>query len=146
AGTYFYHGHYGMQRSAGLYGSLIVKDGKEPFRYDEEFNLLLSDWWHKSSHDQQIDLSSKPFRWIGEPQSLLINGRGQFNCSLAAQFSKSRVPQCKLRGDEQYAPQILHVHPNKTYRLRVASSTALSSLNLAIGGLELVVTPPLLPK
>ncbi|XP_049388947.1 L-ascorbate oxidase-like isoform X2 [Solanum stenotomum] len=68
AGTYFYHGHYGMQRSAGLYGSLIVEDEKEAFHYDEEFNLLLSDWWHKSSHDQQIDLSSKPFRWIGEPQ------------------------------------------------------------------------------
>lgn len=60
-----------MQRSAGLYGSLIVevpKDEKEPFHYDEELNLLLSDWWHKSYHDQQIDLSSKPFRWIGEPQ------------------------------------------------------------------------------
>ncbi|KAJ8528981.1 hypothetical protein K7X08_035816 [Anisodus acutangulus] len=117
AGTYFYHGHYGMQRSAGLYGSLIVevpKDKKEPFHYDGEFNLLLSDWWHKSSHDQQIDLSSKPFRWIGEPQALLMNGRGQFNCSLAAQLSKSAAPQCKLRGDEQYAPQILHVHPNKT--------------------------------
>lgn len=60
-----------MQRSAGLYGSLIVelpKDEKEAFHYDGEFNLLLSDWWHKSSHDQLIDLSSKPFRWIGEPQ------------------------------------------------------------------------------
>ncbi|CAN4123196.1 unnamed protein product [Withania somnifera] len=68
AGTYFYHGHYGMQRSAGLYGSLIVEDEKEPFHYDGEFNLLLSDWWHKSSRDQQTDLSSKPFRWIGEPQ------------------------------------------------------------------------------
>lgn len=60
-----------MQRSAGLYGSLIVDvaDGeKEPFRYDGEFNLLLSDWWHKSVHDQEVGLSSNPFRWIGEPQ------------------------------------------------------------------------------
>ncbi|KAH0784124.1 hypothetical protein KY290_003722 [Solanum tuberosum] len=142
AGTYFYHGHYGMQRSAGLYGSLIVevpKDEKEAFHYDEEFNLLLSDWWHKSSHDQQIDLSSKPFRWIGEPQTLLMNGRGQFNCSLAAQFSKLPITQCKLRGDEQYAPQIFKAHPNKTYRLRVASTTALASLNLAIEGHKMMV-------
>lgn len=73
-GTYFYHGHYGMQRSAGLYGSLIVDmaDGeKEPFRYDAEFNLLLSDWWHKSVHEQEVGLSSNPFRWIGEPQVIL---------------------------------------------------------------------------
>ncbi|PIN16915.1 L-ascorbate oxidase [Handroanthus impetiginosus] len=71
AGTYFYHGHYGMQRSAGLYGSLIVdvaEGENEPFHYDGEFNILLSDWWHKSSHEQEVDLSSIPMRWIGEPQ------------------------------------------------------------------------------
>lgn len=73
AGTYFYHGHLGMQRSAGLYGSLIVdvaEGEKEPFHYDGEFNLLLSDWWHKSVHEQEVGLSSNPFRWIGEPQVL----------------------------------------------------------------------------
>ncbi|XWS53245.1 hypothetical protein CRYUN_Cryun11dG0141100 [Craigia yunnanensis] len=141
-GTYFYHGHYGMQRSAGLYGSLIVEvaDGeKEPFHYDGEINLLLSDWWHQSVHEQEVGLSSNPFRWIGEPQTLLINGRGQFNCSLAAKFSNSSVSQCKFRGNEQCAPQILHVHPNKTYRLRIASTTALASLNLAIGGHKMLV-------
>ncbi|KAK4356470.1 hypothetical protein RND71_025441 [Anisodus tanguticus] len=142
AGTYFYHGHYGMQRSAGLYGSLIVdvaENEREPFHYDGEFNLLLSDWWHKGSHEQEVDLSSNPFRWIGEPQTLLINGRGQYNCSLAAQSSKPPLPQCKLRGGEQYAPQILRVRPNKTCRLRLASTTALASLNLAIGGHKMVV-------
>lgn len=142
AGTYFYHGHYGMQRSAGLYGSLIVdvaEGEKEPFHYDGEFNLLLSDWWHQGVHDQEVALSSRPFRWIGEPQTLLINGRGQYNCSLAAHFSNSSATQCKLRGNEQCAPQILHVLPNKTYRIRLASTTALASLNLAIANHKLVV-------
>ncbi|XP_055835815.1 L-ascorbate oxidase [Solanum dulcamara] len=142
AGTYFYHGHYGMQRSAGLYGSLIVdvaQGEREPFHYDGEFNLLLSDWWHIGSHEQEVDLSSNPLRWIGEPQTLLINGRGQYNCSMAAQFSNPRLPQCMIRGGEQYASQILRVRPNKTYRLRLASTTALASLNLAIGGHKMVV-------
>ena len=70
-GTFFYHGHLGMQRSAGLYGSLIVdppQGKKEPFHYDGEINLLLSDWWHQSIHKQEVGLSSKPIRWIGEPQ------------------------------------------------------------------------------
>ncbi|XVE59122.1 hypothetical protein DITRI_Ditri05aG0020100 [Diplodiscus trichospermus] len=138
-GTYFYHGHYGMQRSAGLYGSLIVDvaDGKkEPFgKYDGEFNLLLSDWWHQSIHEQGAGLYSNPFRWIGEPQSLLINGTGQFNCSLAAKFSNSSVNECNFAIPEykQCEPKILQVLPNKKYRLRIASTTALSSLNLAIG-------------
>ncbi|XAR60286.1 L-ascorbate oxidase [Bertholletia excelsa] len=142
AGTYFYHGHYGMQRSAGLYGSLIVdvaEGEKEPFHYDGEFNLLLSDWWHKSVHEQELGLSSKPFRWIGEPQSLLINGRGQYNCSLAARFSNSSGSQCMFKGSEQYAPDVLRVQPNKTYRLRVASTTALASLNLQIGNHKMVL-------
>lgn len=142
AGTYFYHGHYGMQRSAGLYGSLIVEVGegqKEPFHYDGEFNLLLSDWWHKGSQEQEVALSSKPFRWIGEPQTLLINGRGQYNCSLAAHVTNSSSPQCQFRGNEQCAPQILHVQPHKTYRLRVSSTTALASLNLQIGNHKMVM-------
>ncbi|KAH1106047.1 hypothetical protein J1N35_009815 [Gossypium stocksii] len=83
-GTYFYHVHYGMQRSEGLYGSLIVDiaDGKkEPFRYDDEPNLLLSDWWHKSSHEQEVDISSNPYRWIGEPQDhnvTVVQGDGNY--------------------------------------------------------------------
>lgn len=75
-------------------------------------------------------------------QSLLINGRGQYNCSLAAQFSNGTTEQCKLRGNEQCAPQILHVLPNKTYRIRIASTTALASLNLAVAVSPLF--PPLL--
>ncbi|KAJ9557306.1 hypothetical protein OSB04_011920 [Centaurea solstitialis] len=141
AGTYFYHGHYGMQRSAGLYGLLIVdvEEGKkEPFQYDGEFNLLLSDWWHKGVHDQEVDLSSNPFRWIGEPESLLINGRGQYNCSLAAAHD-SKASGCTFRGNEACAPNILHVKPNKTYRLRVASTTSLASLNLAIGNHKMLM-------
>lgn len=71
AGTYLYHGHYGLQRTAGLYGSLIVnlaKGKKEAFDYDGELNLLLSDWWHKTTLEQEVGLSSIPFKWVNEPQ------------------------------------------------------------------------------
>lgn len=141
AGTYFYHGHYGMQRSAGLYGSLIVdvaEGEKEPFHYDGELDMLLSDWWHESIHEQSVGLSSIPFRWIGEPQSLLINGKGQYNCSFAAEFSNGSSTMCQLK-NRQCTPHLLYVQPNKTYRLRIASTTALSSLNLAIGNHKMVV-------
>ncbi|CAL5039067.1 unnamed protein product [Urochloa decumbens] len=141
-GTYFYHGHYGMQRAAGLYGSLIVdvaEGEEEPFKYDGELNLLLSDWYHESIHTQMVMLSSKPFRWIGEPQSLLINGRGQFNCSMAAAHTPGAT-QCPAAAvNRQCAPVVLPVLPNKTYRLRLASTTSLASLNLAIGNHKLTV-------
>lgn len=68
-------------------------------------------------------------------QSLLINGRGQFNCSLAAAHTPG-AKQCAAAGaagNRHCAPVILPVLPNKTYRLRVASTTSLASLNLAVG-------------
>ncbi|CAJ1971188.1 unnamed protein product [Sphenostylis stenocarpa] len=142
AGTYFYHGHYGMQRAAGLYGSLIVdlaEGKKEAFHYDGEFNLLLSDWWHKTTNEQEVGLSSIPFRWVNDPKSLLINGRGQYNCSMAAHLIKTTLPQCKFELGEECAPHILQVDPNKTYRIRIASTTSLVSLHFAIANHKMMV-------
>lgn len=66
-----YHAHYGMQSSDGLVGMIIVsvKPGfVEPFKYDHDRNILLTDWWHKSKSEQTTGLLSKPFTWVGEPQ------------------------------------------------------------------------------
>ncbi len=45
AGTYWYHSHSGFQEQTGTYGPLIIdpKDG-EPFEYDREYVVVLSDW------------------------------------------------------------------------------------------------------
>ncbi|KAF7815515.1 L-ascorbate oxidase-like [Senna tora] len=144
AGTFLYHGHNGMQRTGGLYGSLIVdlpKGQKEPFHYDDEINILLSDWWHKSVQDLEAGLSldAESFRWVYEPQSLLINGRGQFGCSLGANFINHSLPVCHFKGDEECAPYIVRVLPNKTYRMRIASVASLVSLNFAISNHKMVV-------
>ena len=72
-GTYLYHAHYGMQREAGLYGMIKVSlpEGQsEPFAYDFDRSILLTDWYHKSTYDQAVGLSSIPFGWVGEPQVL----------------------------------------------------------------------------
>jgi CopA family copper-resistance protein len=45
AGTYWYHSHSGFQEQAGLYGALIIDPLEpEPFAYDREHVVLLSDW------------------------------------------------------------------------------------------------------
>ncbi|KAF6149209.1 hypothetical protein GIB67_026065 [Kingdonia uniflora] len=70
-GTYLYHAHYGMQREAGLYGSIQVSlpDGQqEPFSYDDDLSIILNDWYHKTPFEQATGLSSIPFGWVGEPQ------------------------------------------------------------------------------
>jgi len=71
AGTYLYHAHYGMQRQAGLQGMIRVSlpDGVlEPFSYDHDKSILLTDWYHKSTYEQATGLASLPFSWVGEPQ------------------------------------------------------------------------------
>ena len=45
AGTYWYHSHSRTQEQTGLYGSLILEpETKEPYGYDREYVVVLSDW------------------------------------------------------------------------------------------------------
>ncbi|CAM6108899.1 unnamed protein product [Calypogeia fissa] len=142
-GTYFYHGHNGMQRAAGLYGSLIVDlpyNETEPFYYDGEMSILLNDWWHKSMYEQELGLVSNPFRWVGDPQSLLINGRGSYPCSnvSAATVSSGDCLECNQTVCPPYVLQPA-VEPGKTYRLRIGSVASLSALNFILEGHNMTV-------
>lgn len=44
-GTYWYHSHSGMQEQVGVYGPIVI-DAKEPepFQYDRDYVVMLSDW------------------------------------------------------------------------------------------------------
>ncbi|NVZ99643.1 copper resistance system multicopper oxidase [Pseudomonas gingeri] len=44
-GTYWYHSHSGLQEQLGVYGPLVI-DAKEPepFTYDRDYVVMLSDW------------------------------------------------------------------------------------------------------
>lgn len=45
AGTYWYHSHSGLQEQSGHYGPLIIDPREpEPYAYDREYVVLLSDW------------------------------------------------------------------------------------------------------
>lgn len=58
-------------------------------------------------------------------QSLLINGRGKYDCAnLSASVCNATNPEC--------APASFTVVPGKTYRFRVASLTSLSALSFQI--------------
>ncbi|WP_457747105.1 copper resistance system multicopper oxidase [Sulfurimonas sp.] len=45
SGTYWYHSHSGFQEQTGLYGAIVIQPKeKEPFEYDEEYVITLSDY------------------------------------------------------------------------------------------------------
>ncbi|PKA58076.1 L-ascorbate oxidase [Apostasia shenzhenica] len=137
-GTYMYHAHYGMQRSAGLHGMIRVmvpQETKEPFDYDYDRSIVVNDWWHKSAQEQAAGLAALNFGWVGEPQSLLINGRGKFiNCSLAG--ANSNV--CNISNPE-CSPAVITMIPGKIYRLRIISVSSLSAFNLELEGHNMTI-------
>jgi CopA family copper-resistance protein len=49
AGTYWYHSHSAFQEQRGLYGPLVIDPREpEPFHYDHEHVVMLSDWTDES--------------------------------------------------------------------------------------------------
>jgi len=45
SGTYWYHSHSGFQEQTGVYGAIVIDPAEpEPFSYDRDHVVLLSDW------------------------------------------------------------------------------------------------------
>ncbi|MCW9025470.1 MAG: copper resistance system multicopper oxidase [Gammaproteobacteria bacterium] len=45
SGTYWYHSHSGFQEQTGHYGSIVIDPKEpEPFTYDRDYVVMLSDW------------------------------------------------------------------------------------------------------
>ncbi|KAK7970140.1 hypothetical protein PG988_009213 [Apiospora saccharicola] len=121
AGTYFYHSHVGFQ-AITAHGALIVDSahGTKPYDYDGDIPILLSDYYTKTDDVLEAGLLANPFKWTGEPDALLFNGR-----SGNASFSNATA-------DDSCKSYIITVEPGKTYRLRFTSGTALSFAMLGI--------------
>jgi hypothetical protein len=65
------------------------------------------------------------FKWLGEPQSLLVNGNAHGICnSTLLQRGQQCTTACGLH--QQF------VKPNTRYRVRVIGSTVLSYLGMAL--------------
>lgn len=61
SGTYWYHSHSGFQEQAGLYGALIVDAAEpEPFDYQRDHVVLLSDWTDLAPADLYARLKKMP--------------------------------------------------------------------------------------
>ncbi len=61
SGTYWYHSHSGFQEQAGLYGALIVDAAEpEPFDYQRDHVVLLSDWTDLAPNDLYARLKKMP--------------------------------------------------------------------------------------
>ncbi|WAR43204.1 copper resistance system multicopper oxidase [Methylomonas rapida] len=44
SGTYWYHGHSGMQEQQGLFGAIVIDPAAETLHADRDYIVMLSDW------------------------------------------------------------------------------------------------------
>ena len=141
-GTHFWHAHASLHAADGIAGALIVhpKD-PEPFQYDEEVIMFLQDWYIRTGTQQLAGLLTWPFVWIGNPNSILINGKG-----VAAECQENglyfeNVDFCLDTCSDTLVDQldITTVDEGKTYRLRIINSAQLVMMNFAIASHNLTI-------
>jgi L-ascorbate oxidase len=93
-GTFWYHSHASVQYSDGLLGPIVLEHAHaddDPvhaaFAYARDYPIVLQDWFHESADDLltnyvgpwgAFDGYTPRYPW--PPVSVLLNGRGQFNC------------------------------------------------------------------
>jgi len=82
----------------------------------------------RSDRTDQCDLGMDGFDYV---QSLLIEGRGLYNCSVLSATATPDSLTCNLT-NPKCAPHVIPVTPGKTYRLRIGSVASLSSLNFIL--------------
>ncbi|WP_204101982.1 MULTISPECIES: copper resistance system multicopper oxidase [Spirulina sp. CCY15215] len=61
SGTYWYHSHSGLQEQQGHFGPIIIDPIElEPFEYDLDYVVMLSDWTFENPHDILANLKKMP--------------------------------------------------------------------------------------
>lgn len=91
-GTFWYHAHSAVKRSDGLFGGLVIhkpvaseaESEMTKYGYDVEKLMLIGDWYHRPGNEAlNWYLDTQHFANEPAPDSLVINGRGAYNCSNA---------------------------------------------------------------
>lgn len=139
SGTFWWHSHSESQRADGLFGSLIVHapdNGNEAgseaaiYGYDEEQVLMVGDWYHRPAKDVLNSYTDwRNFKIEPAPDSLLINGLGHFNCSMAL---KARPLEC----EEVKVPSLAL---SRRTRVRIVNTGALTGISIAVTGYSMRV-------
>ncbi|GFP58802.1 oxydoreductase ptaK [Trichoderma asperellum] len=82
-GTSWYHSHFSAQYAGGLLGPILVH-GPTNEDYDIDLGpIILADWFHKEYFDiVKLVASTDSSNWLQYSDNNLIQGKGNFDCSL----------------------------------------------------------------
>ncbi|KAM0345639.1 hypothetical protein ACHAPU_006293 [Fusarium lateritium] len=132
-GTFWWHSHSDVQRADGLWGGLIIHSPEELDVPQEDHLVMASDWFHRNQTEVLqwfADASSRGNEPV--PDSFLINGQGQFNCSMAV---PARPVVCSQIETEEMRP-LLRRTSGRT-RLRFVNAGSIAGFTIRIDGARL---------
>ncbi|KAF5987243.1 L-ascorbate oxidase [Fusarium coicis] len=130
-GTFWWHSHSEVQRADGLWGGLIVHSPNEVDLPQEDYLLMIGDWFHQSQTQVlgwYADASSRGNEPV--PDSLLVNGQGRFECSMAV---PARPVVCSQVQFSDLKP-LMTSGSKKKARLRVVNIGSVAGLSLSVSG------------
>lgn len=157
-GTYWYHSHSGLQEQVGVYGALVI-DAKEPepFSYDRDYVVLLSDWTDENPArvlaklKKQSDYYNYHKRTVGD----FINDVSEMGWSAAVadrkMWAKMKMSPTDLADVSGYTYTYLMngqapngnwtgiFKPGEKIRLRFINASAMTYFDVRIPGLKMTV-------
>ncbi|WP_372029292.1 copper resistance system multicopper oxidase [Pseudomonas kurunegalensis] len=155
-GTYWYHSHSGFQEQVGVYGALVI-DAKdpEPFTYDRDYVVMLSDWTDEdparvlSKLKKQSDYYNFHKRTVGD----FVNDVGEMGWSAAvadrtmwAEMNMSPTDLADvsgytylMNGQTPGGNWTGIFKPGEKIRLRFINGSAMTYFDVRIPGLKMTV-------
>jgi CopA family copper-resistance protein len=158
AGTYWYHSHSGFQEQRGLYGPLVIEPREpEPFEYDREHVVMLTDWTDESPERVFAKLKKRSDYYNFQQRTV-----GDFFRDVRTQGLKDALADRKMWGEMRMNPTDLAdvsgytytylmngvapagnwtglFKPGERVRLRFINGSAMSYFDVRIPGLKLTV-------
>ncbi len=156
SGTYWFHSHSGMQEQDGAYGSIVIEPKeREPFKFDREYVVVLSD-----SHDDSGERILSNLKKMSDYYSRQQRTVGDFFRDVEEKgFSATMQNRLDWGGMRMEATDVADVQgytmlvngrnpeqnwtglfaPGERVRLRFVNASAMTYFDVRIPGLDLLV-------
>lgn len=156
AGTYWFHSHSGFQEPDGAYGAIVIEpEGREPFRYDREYVVQLTDKHPHSGDRIMRNLKMMPDYYNREQQTV-----GEFFSDVSKNGFMNTVNDRLAWGDMRMMKADVEdlqgftalingkgpeqnwtglFEPGERIRLRFINSSAMTYFDVRIPGLDMTV-------
>ena len=156
SGTYWFHSHTGFQEPDGAYGAIIIdKKGREPFRYDREYVVQLTDAHPHSGNRIMRNLKTMPDYYNRKQRTLFdflkdTEEKG-FGAALDGYkvWGEMRMMPTDIEDLQGFTPLINGksadqnwtglFKPGERVRLRFINSSAMTYFDIRIPGLKMTV-------